>query len=700
MVKKYSLIIFILITLPLFLFLGSLYINQKKSVEGLVEFATQNALNACIQRVVANVESELKGLQLFANSRYASTALFFDERSGLKQILLNHIKTQKGIDNIFIIRKDGSLFSFASVKAIPNSENKITFTDILKSKNIDKFSSNATSYLLLEAGEIGPFGEPVQVQTLFTFVQVYDDTNAHLGYIVDMQTADEFIRSFDEVLTEFKEKGLIIKPELKLRAPHRGYLKNEPEMSRCQSTLFNKFSRPLQIELCIRTDADKLIEVFFPTRNSILFWVMIAIAISAISGIFIARYISRPIRILAEQIKRYQSGKKPIQSVYVPQEAEIKVLFDAFYELVNTSEAAKLREVETARKEALYNLSSQVAHDIRSPVAVLQTLTHSIVGRLNDQERVLVVGAISRILSVSDSLLRNRKMISNSDGCYLVIELFQLLEEKKIESANAKKIEINLNVSSDCYDAYISMNPAELKRAFSNLINNAIDALSDFGKINVFVFIENGSCFALIQDTGVGMSEDTLKKIGMPGFTLGKNSNSNSGTGLGFHSSKSILESNGHKIEITSKIGVGTKVKVIFVTSLAPKPLIPLIALRPNTDIYVLDDDITVHQMWESYLKKYHQSSSFKLHCFSTFDELASNLPIGSNCFCAMIDYRLNSQLNGLQVIKKLNIEERSVLVTHDYLDPRIQDDCKNSGVTILPKPFLYMNPNFLGVNA
>ena len=98
--------------------------------------------------------------------------------------------------------------------------------------------------------------------------------------------------------------------------------------------------------------------------------------------------------------------------------------------------------------------------------------------------------------------------------------------------------------------------PSELREVFTNLIINAVDAITKTGKILIDASIENENLIKIaVDDDGQGMSDETKKKIFEPFFTTkGKR-----GTGLGLSVTYGIINRHGGRIDVESSPGRGTR---------------------------------------------------------------------------------------------------------------------------------------------
>ena len=98
--------------------------------------------------------------------------------------------------------------------------------------------------------------------------------------------------------------------------------------------------------------------------------------------------------------------------------------------------------------------------------------------------------------------------------------------------------------------------PGQLNQVFMNLLQNAAQAIQEKGQVWIKTQSRGDWIKITIRDTGVGISEENLKKIYDPFFTtkpIGQ------GTGLGLSISYGIIERHGGAISVTSKLNVGTE---------------------------------------------------------------------------------------------------------------------------------------------
>ncbi|NIP42814.1 MAG: GHKL domain-containing protein, partial [candidate division Zixibacteria bacterium] len=95
----------------------------------------------------------------------------------------------------------------------------------------------------------------------------------------------------------------------------------------------------------------------------------------------------------------------------------------------------------------------------------------------------------------------------------------------------------------------------QLQQVFLNILNNAIDAISEGGEIDINIELrKDNKIDVIIKDTGRGISNQDLERIFEPFFSTKKEH----GTGLGLSITYGIVQKLGGQIRAASKLGEGT----------------------------------------------------------------------------------------------------------------------------------------------
>ena len=102
-----------------------------------------------------------------------------------------------------------------------------------------------------------------------------------------------------------------------------------------------------------------------------------------------------------------------------------------------------------------------------------------------------------------------------------------------------------------------------LNQILLNLLSNAIRFSDRGGKVLVGARTEAGAILFTVEDSGVGMSEDDLRRVGEPYFQAGESyDRRHGGTGLGLSIVKGLVRLHGGELSFRSRIGEGTRVTV------------------------------------------------------------------------------------------------------------------------------------------
>ena len=123
--------------------------------------------------------------------------------------------------------------------------------------------------------------------------------------------------------------------------------------------------------------------------------------------------------------------------------------------------------------------------------------------------------------------------------------------------ALSKEISLDSNVPAGLPEVYVDF--LRIKQVLLNLLENAIAHTPKGGAIAVGA-IENGDMIEIsVTDTGEGISPKNMEKLFQPLFTTKAK-----GIGLGLVVCKNLVEANGGRIEVESKVGKGTTFLIIL----------------------------------------------------------------------------------------------------------------------------------------
>ena len=239
-----------------------------------------------------------------------------------------------------------------------------------------------------------------------------------------------------------------------------------------------------------------------------------------------------------------------------------------------TNYIEKKNELEQ-KQEELINIIEQknkllsiIAHDLKSPFNGLLGFIKLLINNydyLNESEIKEYLNFINisaeKNFHLIDELLLWAKL---QDKSYKFEKeqffICDILEEiRYLYSSNPKFI--NINISS--YTRIpIKANLNLIKTLFRNLVSNSIKFTKEYGYINLIIEKIDNNLQILIEDNGIGISEENLRKIFNNEKVTTLGTNNETGTGLGLSICKEIVELHNGNMIIESELNKGTKIKI------------------------------------------------------------------------------------------------------------------------------------------
>jgi PAS domain S-box-containing protein len=224
--------------------------------------------------------------------------------------------------------------------------------------------------------------------------------------------------------------------------------------------------------------------------------------------------------------------------------------------------------IQSEKLKALGEMASGVAHDFNNILGVILGRVQILLKLTQDEklrknilllEKVALDGA--QIIKRIQDFTRKR-----SQKEFVPVNIHEIIEDvlaitktrwKDEADAANRKIILESNFGSI---VPINGDPSQLREVFTNIFLNALDALPQGGHIYINTGMEDKWVYIAIRDTGIGMSEETKKRVFDPFFTT----KGAKGNGLGMSIAYKIIDSHNGRIMIDSETGKGTQVKVLL----------------------------------------------------------------------------------------------------------------------------------------
>lgn len=220
------------------------------------------------------------------------------------------------------------------------------------------------------------------------------------------------------------------------------------------------------------------------------------------------------------------------------------------------------RVVKAEKMEIVSHLASSISHEVRNPLAVvrgfLQMMSQNELPEEKRKEFISIcIGEIDRANDIIRNYLTFAKPTPDR------IEILDIKQELKKAIGIITPL-ANMNsiiIETDIENSYFIKGDQQLiQQCLLNITKNCIEAMPESGKLFIKTIVESDQLIIEIKDTGVGMTEEQLSRIGEPYFTT----KGREGTGLGMLSVMKIIEMFNGQLNVSSKINEGTTFRIVF----------------------------------------------------------------------------------------------------------------------------------------
>lgn len=213
---------------------------------------------------------------------------------------------------------------------------------------------------------------------------------------------------------------------------------------------------------------------------------------------------------------------------------------------------------------AIGKLAAGLAHEIRNPLTSIMGFFKLIYQSKSKQEFDKYYDVLDNELHTMKRLITDFVLMAKPSAPERKLCNIHELVKETIQFMNSQAIlKINKTIiySDNSNDASVCIDPMQVKQVLINLIQNALEAVTEEGEVHVYTHFQQGKnkLSIIIEDNGIGMNEEEMKQILNPFFTTKEN-----GVGLGLSICYRIIENHGGRISCTSQKGIGTKFEVLL----------------------------------------------------------------------------------------------------------------------------------------
>ena len=257
--------------------------------------------------------------------------------------------------------------------------------------------------------------------------------------------------------------------------------------------------------------------------------------------------LTRAIRYAIERKRAEEALKEYSERLEEMVEQRTKELRDAQEQLIRAERLA-----------VIGRLGASLGHELRNPLSIIKNCAYYLNMKLRDPDE----RAKKHIKIMEMEIARSNKIINN------------LLSFAQDEKPALRKTQINTMVQdalsrspvpesvavvTELGEALppLRADPGQIEQVFMNMISNAVQAVSDEGRLEFATRAEGEFIVTELKDNGCGIPEENLEKIFEPLFSTRAE-----GIGLGLAVSKQLIQAHKGAIEVESQVGKGTTFRV------------------------------------------------------------------------------------------------------------------------------------------
>lgn len=205
---------------------------------------------------------------------------------------------------------------------------------------------------------------------------------------------------------------------------------------------------------------------------------------------------------------------------------------------------------------------SHASHELNNPITAIQGECE--ISLLKERSTGEYMEALQRISSESkrlSNLIRHLLFLSRQDEELLKNNMEEIPLQDMLTDLTTGNDRIRLHIQESGTQATVQANPYLLKIALKNIIDNACKYSEK--EVDITLSRTNQQTVVEIEDRGIGIPQEEIEHI-FQSFYRGSNTHDYAGQGIGLSLTMKIISAYNGKLEISSEIEKGTKVRVIF----------------------------------------------------------------------------------------------------------------------------------------
>ena len=281
----------------------------------------------------------------------------------------------------------------------------------------------------------------------------------------------------------------------------------------------------------------------------------LAAVLAMLTGLAMARRITRPVERIIAVTRAMGRGERAARVGPVAGPAELRELAAAFDQMADTRD----RQDQLRR-----DLVADVAHELRTPVAVLQAGHEALLDGITEPTP-------DQLASLRDEVLRLARMLADLQDLAAADAAALHLTRRRCDLAGlaaaaagslAGQFEAaGITLQRRLTPAGIDADPRWLHQVITNLLTNALKFTPPGGRVIIEAGPAGAHAVLTVTDTGTGIPADELPRI-FDRFWRGRQAAQTSGSGIGLAVAAELTRSHGGQLAATSRPGQGTQLSI------------------------------------------------------------------------------------------------------------------------------------------
>jgi signal transduction histidine kinase len=227
--------------------------------------------------------------------------------------------------------------------------------------------------------------------------------------------------------------------------------------------------------------------------------------------------------------------------------------------------------IENARLFQQSDLIAEFVHELRTPLASLSTATYLLLRpEMSREQRDQIVNNIHnetlRLNSLASSFLDLARLESGRvqfrKTRFSAADLLYECHDVMVSKAQEMDVQIRVDVPNEM--PLMEADRDKIKQVLLNLLSNAIKYNRPNGSVIMTGGFSDADLSVTIQDTGMGIPDESIPHLFEKFYRVREHEGKASGTGLGLSICKQIIQGHNGRIEVKSKMGVGTSFTIFL----------------------------------------------------------------------------------------------------------------------------------------